>query len=169
MPLQSVRIGPLAAVYIGVYGASDVLTELKVQTTGEEILVVDLPEEFLFATGNTIQSGPKSASCAIEFLKDDPDIVKLAAGNWITTQYQDAPSTFSQYVLLLVHPDYEEETCVLLPRCNTRKITRINWAKTKATTTALQFSHLDPDDNTQVHYKRTLSDLVTILGARSPI
>lgn len=168
MPSQSFHVGPFTNIYIGISTASGVLTELTSVTTGETVMTYNIPQAYNFALNNMIQSGPHSISLTLRFLSDDPEVVKLAMGNFFSDN-QDDPSAFLQYTLLLAHPDTEAESSILLPRCYTNKTVNLNWAKTNVTSIPLTFECLDRNRFNVLYYKDTLDNLSAILGSRSPL
>ncbi len=170
MPLDVLHIGPFAAIYVGVYGATSTpLTQFTISTTGSHKVSYNVPEAFSFWDSNSIQSGPASIRADLTFLSDDPNTVRLANGNWITETYADQASSFSKYVLLLIHPDDEAESSILIPQCYTVKNLALDNTKSAPTTVPLAFTFQDVNRFNKLYYKRSAAALATILGAASPI
>lgn len=82
---------------------------------------------------------------------------------------KSAPSTFAQYTLLLAHPDENEASSILLPKCYTIKKMETNYEKTGATKVNLQFVAFNRNRYIPLMYIDTLDNLATILGVRSPL
>lgn len=57
MPTINIAVGPFAAIYVGDYGDSDVLTQIFSLGTGVQTLVDEVPEEYLPVLDNSIQTG----------------------------------------------------------------------------------------------------------------
>lgn len=169
MASDTVHVGPFSAVYVGVFGASDVLTQITIDTTDVQTIEWEMPEVVNYFLRNSVQTGPQRIAASLTFLSDDPNVVKLANGNFVTTTNQDDASTFAKYVLLLIHTDEEAESSILIPECYTLKSLRYSNSKNDATKTPLTFQWVEPDKDTKIYYKRSASDLASILGARSPI
>jgi hypothetical protein len=172
MPSVTLHVGTFASVYIGQYMASGVpLTELTSLTTGEERVVFSQPEAFSYWTGNSLQSGPASIRVDLTFLSDDPNIVRLAEGNWLTAPNPDDPSSYAQYTLLLVHPDDTSDASFLIPQCYTLKNLNLNYSKTAPTVLPLTFVYQSVSRYKQIYYKDTVDNLVielANLGIPSP-
>lgn len=169
MPLLDVHIGPFSAVYVGLATGVDVLTQLTGVTTGANRVSVNIPETFNYSLNNSLQSGPVQIKADLTFLSDDPDAWRLAYGNWLTASYEDSSSQFVTLTLLMIHPDEDSESSVLIPVCYALKSIQSDYSKTSATTLGVSFVWQDLNRYNVIYYKRSASDLATILGPRSPI
>lgn len=169
MPLQTVHIGPMQAIYVGDYSDSVTpLTQILTPTTNTQRVLYNIQESFEFVANNSLPSGVATISADLQFLSDDANVIKLANGNWLDAANEDTPSTFARYTILLVYPDEEAPSSILIPLCYTQKNVDLSYAKNSPTTTPLRFVFQDRDITTNLYYKRTLADLETILGPRNP-
>lgn len=85
------------------------------------------------------------------------------------TEDKDDGSSFAQYVLLLIHPNDEERSSILLPKCYTIKRMELNYQKDQATQLSIEFVANNRNRFAQLYYMDTADNLATVLGARSPI
>lgn len=105
----------------------------------------------------------------VSFYGDDEILIKIARGLALTATNKDDPSTFAQYVLLLIHPNDEEQSSLLLPKCYTIKRMELNYQKDAATKLDIEFVALNRNRFTRLYYMDTADNLAAVLGSRSPI
>lgn len=171
MPNIDLHIGPFASAYVGLASGDsvDVLTQLTGLTTSSQKVTINQPEAFSFYNLNTLQSGPQVISVALTFLSDDPQAVRLTMGNFFDAPTEDTPNQQKKLMLLLIHPDETAESSFLIPTCIAQKGLTTNWEKNAPTVVPVTFFWQAINRfNPQFFYKRSVADLDTILGIRSP-
>lgn len=172
MSVITLHAGPFAAVYCGLASGLDtaVLTQLTGITTGAQKVTITEPEVFNYSANNTLQAGPVTITTNITFLSDDPQAVLLNTGNFLTATYLDSPSAHAKLMLLLVHPDETADSSILIPMCCVQKTNATNLEKAAATVTPVTFTWQQVNRFTpQLYYRRSLDELIAILGTRSPL
>lgn len=169
MPSNNLHVGPFAAAYVGLATDSAILTPLSGLTTDACKISIAQAETFNYSLGNSLQSGPINLNISLTFLSDDPQAVRLAAGNFVSTANEDDPATYPTLTLLLVHPDETGESSFLIPVCYVEKNLSLGFDKKNPTVTPLVFHWQQVNRyNPQIFYKRTAAELGTLLGPRSP-
>src|SRR6516162_1527644 len=139
MPSNILKVGPFAAVYVGNYGDSAVLTQALSISTGPMMLNDEVPEQYEPILDNTIQNGLRKITFTISFYSDDQLTINLARGLTVSETNKGKGSPFNQYVVLLVHPDDTDTSSILITKCYTVKDMKINYEKTAATKVDIQF------------------------------
>lgn len=170
MPLSTLHIGPFAACYVGLASGLDSapLIQLTGLTTGAHKVTLDTPEVFNYSAQNSLQAGPVSLNASITFLSDDPQAWRLAAGNFLNAAGQDTPASFVKLMVCLIHPDDTAESSFLFPTCYARKTLPSEWSKSAPTVLPVTFVWQDTSRYNGLYYKRTPTQLQTLMGSRSP-
>lgn len=170
MPLTDIHIGPFAAIYIGDAASSmQVLEQLSSIPTDVQRVSYNVTQQFEYVINSSVQNGPATVTANLRFLSDDSNVIKIANGNWIDAAYDDTPSEFKEYTLLLVHPDTEAPSSILIPICYTTKVVDLEYSKGSPTQTGIVFEYKNRNRFTPIYYKRTAQELSDILGVRSPL
>lgn len=171
MPIHDVHIGPFQSVYVGLASGLDSspLVQLTSLTTSGHRVSTNQPEAFNYVAGNSLQSGPVSITVNLTFINDDDNIWKLANGNFTDAAYQDSASQYEKLMLLLVHPDEDANSSILIPTCYVQKNIATSFEKSAPTVVPLTFYWQALNRFTPpLYFKRTVDELDTILGIRSP-
>ena len=168
-------IGPFESVYICLAGSPSSFIQLSAVTTNDNTFDEITPQVFVYATKSDKQAGPITVKLHLEFLSDDPVISRLANGNWENTPWIDTPASFLQYGVLCIHPDYDSESSLYIPYCETQKGLNEVFSKERTTNQVLDFTWFalsrfaDPVTGLQPYYKRTVAELATLIGPYFPI
>jgi hypothetical protein len=167
MSSNGLKAGPFSDIYIGVYGASAVLTKIQDVTTDEFVIEPYFETEYLVVEDNDVQSGFHGSKFTITFYGDSTEITNLGKGQTPYASKNAVPSTY-QYSLLLVYPDAAAESSYYFPKIRTVKTYRVNYGKKAGTATVISFIATARSAATLSEYKDTQAALATIMSTRSP-
>jgi len=157
MPKINIPIGSMTAVYVGAAGGSGLTRISHIRTKGIKFSYT-IPELFYDVLGTTLPGGRASFELTMSFLSTNDKVLALAMGNAITSGTPDGPSTFTYYSVLLVHPN-ENEKCLYIPTCYTRKNLLLNWDKTTPTEIPVTFTNQNRLHTAQLFELDLLSNL----------
>ena len=169
----NVPIGPPAAVYIGTYGASAVLTRITDLRTSGTTVTETFPQTFVQSlnsgAGDNIQSGNHSIELTLEFYSDSLMTARLTRGLPIDWPYINSPPGVGQYAVLLVAPDPESISNFYFPLLRSTNVRPLGYKKTAATTTPVTLAVETRNPITTLFYQDTLANLVSVMGSISPV
>ena len=158
MPSQVIHCAPFSNIYIGDVGGGN-YTQLSVSTTQEQRVTWGFQEAFSFALENSAQVGSQSITADLVFLSDDETISILAKGNLPGDSLSDPPG-FSKMSLLMIHPDFESNSSILIPECYVIKNLVTNYSKTQASVIPLRFFWQQRDLGTDIFTRDTADNLL---------
>ena len=171
--LVNLPIGPPAAVYMGTYGASAVLTKITDCRTNGTVVTETFPQSFVQSlnsgAGSNIQSGNHSLEVTLEFYSDSLMTARLTRGLPIDWPYINTPPGVGQYAVLLVGPDPEGISNFYFPLLRSTNIRALPYKKTVGTTTAVTLNVETRNPITTLFYQDTLANLAVIMGSISPV
>ena len=171
MSTKSLRAYTFSSVYLGdAAPASGVLTKVSNIRTGGNDFVDSTPTTYIPHLGIKVMSGPQQISLAATFYdKSTNDLTKLVAKGISVSGTFSSISSLQTYSLLLVAPDEEAEDSYWIPKINTDIRYEQAFRKDGGLVVPVQFSISANDLSTILYYKDTVANLVTEMGARSPL
>jgi len=162
---KKVVSGSFDSLFIGQYSVTGVVMSrvTSVGTGGYKINYTVPRAKKVQATQSYPQSGMAKIEVDLSFLGDDQQGQKLAMGNWLTANVDDAPSG-QQYTLLMVDSQNNGYS-VYIPRCETEtELSKVR-AKGTAASIALKFRWEEPDTRIQLYRQGTSSYLSGIAAS----
>jgi hypothetical protein len=170
MAVEPLVIGPFCAIWIGRAGETGPLTRVNIERTGGGTILVDTPDTYMACKNNSAQSGNVRVEVDLQFATPDARVIKLAMGNFFDASWQDQPSEFEVYSVLLLHADVNVQESIYLPRVRTKKTVQLRRGKIDLDAPPIKLigenrnRYIQP----QLWYKRSKNELITVMGARSP-
>ena len=168
MPIIPYLIGPMAKIYVGTYGSTDVLTEIMVPTTGTINVTETLPEQFAPGLQVTLQSGLHEIQATAVFYGADETVIKLVRGIDLADSV-DGPPEFTNYSVLLLHPDENAKASFFIPRARVVHNMPLNFDKRQVTQIPVTFLWQDRNRYNDIFYMNDYDTLAAIMGSVSPI
>jgi len=171
MPLQQPLIIPFSAVFIGDSTNGGPLTRVNVTRTGgtdiEDSMETRAEPGFNF---NGLPIDTHKFVVTVRFYGDDDILGNICLGQSITSIDTNGPIGFTQYSLFLQSPvGSTRKSSYYIPVARTVRSMKFRYGKDQAVGTQITFiaEHRDPTVN--IRYKDLDSNLITQMGAKSPI
>lgn len=168
MPSIQPVIQPFAAIYIGDYSASAVLTRIDDLRTNGAVVEDSLPTSFVSSLGRRVQSGNHLVTVTLIFYPDSELVTRIKKGISVSGD-ETGDFAFGQYSLFLRSPDDTDTHSYYLPRVDTDRVYRVNYQKDTATTVAVDFIAEARSVSDNIIYKDTVSSLDSTMGSKSPV
>lgn len=160
--------GAISSVFIGVYGASSILTRFPYMRTNGITIVDQTPSiELPCLNYDFTQSDWHKVSFSINFNSIDDNVIRISKGLSLTADINNAPG-FTDYVVLLLGSNTTSAS-YLFPKIRTLKNLSINNQKTSPTTVPVEFRASDRNMYHDLIFKDTPAALSTRLGVTSPL
>ena len=170
MSLISVIIGPWSNIYVGDYTDTNVLTEITDLTTGPSELYEGFEDQFFPGLGKQLQIGTFQSTVPFVFYDgNDINVHNLARGLSMANTNINTPPENTLYTLLLIGPNTDLQTSVLISPCRTKRDKKVSRAKTSASSVALLFTAENQSRYSGIITYGTPDELSTVLGIRSPL
>lgn len=170
MALDFPIIGAFNAIYVGDADTSDVLVQLGSDTTGGYRIEYNCPQEYHEATG-WIQSDRAMLDITLAFNEPTEETTQLAMGNLPDSgEFPDKPPDFVKLAIFLIHPMGDDERLsIYIPLCVVDKKWVFEAFKDKNTINPIKFLATDNNRFNELVFRRTNSELDTVMGVRSPL
>lgn len=169
MPSFNFKAGVFNGIFVGTYLGGDTLIPIPAVNFGPITINETLGETFYPGLQRTLQIGLHEVTINMSFYGDDDIVLKLARGLPLVGGGKDDDPQFSEYVLLLTHPDDTEESSFLFPRVRVAHNMTLNYEKTAVTGTQLTFLAQNRDRSVDLFKMDTVDNLAAELGVRSPV
>lgn len=161
---------PFAAVYVGDASASSTPLQLVTATRTKGAKIAELlPSTFENALGNAVQSGNHLMRVTLIFLGDDDMAIRLSRGLSVGASDINGPMSQTLYSLFLQSPQPGIKSSYYFPNMRTERVVELTYSKTEATALQVTFIGENRDVTVNLHYKKKDADLISIMGAKSPI
>lgn len=168
MALLVTPAGPFSSVYVGLVGATSVLTKIPdVRTEGVDV-THGAETVFLPGLNIRVQSGLQIAAFTLQFYSDSDLVFNLSRGNEPGSATTDPITPDNHFVVLLVNSgagkSYLFEDISVVPSG-----IKGNYIKSQPTTYGISFSANNDDLTDDLIQIGTSSALGTLLAGRNPL
>lgn len=169
MSMLNLPGGAISRIYVGLYGATSVLTPVPTLRTKDITPTINTPTEYVPGLNIYAQSGDQKITFSIYFYTDSAIPFRLNRGlDPNESDLNATPNPNQKYTLLLINSDTTKMS-YLFNEISTQLNLNTNYEKEQPTETTVVFTAEHPDLSYNIVKFGTPSALGLLLGSRSPL